>query len=116
VVDLALITRYGHADLGVGHVLVVDREADDLRIGEGLDEIDFAGRRRHRHLWEVAAIGAPRCVLQDNAVGAAAPDDKARGRECGVTQRALPFNNDHIGVLAFERFDDRGLQLTRTKL
>ena len=40
--------------LVVGHVLVVDRDADDLGVGEGLDQGDLAGDGRHRHHREVA--------------------------------------------------------------
>ena len=52
--ELELVEGDRRADLGVGHVLVVDGEADDLRVGEGLDEVDLAGGRRHRHVGEVA--------------------------------------------------------------
>ncbi len=46
--ELELVERDGGGDLGVGHVLVVDREADDLGVGERLDQVDLAGRRGHR--------------------------------------------------------------------
>jgi hypothetical protein len=45
-------------------------------------------------------------MLQHNAVGATAAENKGGGGEGGMAQCALPFDNDDIGVLDFERFND----------
>ena len=96
------LLRDGGINLSVRHVLVIDREANDLRLGERLDEIDLGGRRRHRHLFVIAAMGPSRCVLQHDAVWVAAPENQTRSRVGWVTQCALSFDHDHVWVLALE--------------
>ena len=114
--ELGLVEGDGGGDLGVGHVLVVDRQADDLGGGEGLDEVDLAGRGRHRQVTEVAEPGAARGVLEDDGVGPAAAEDERRGQVGGVAERALALDDDHVGVLALEGLDHGGLHLARAEL
>ena len=99
--DLVHGDRRGH--LGVGHVLVVDRQSDHLRVGEGLDEVDLARRRRHREGREVADHGACRGVLEDDGGGSAAAQDRRRAEVGRVAERTLAFDDDHVGVLGLER-------------
>ena len=73
--DIGLFPRFGDWRTINAQALVtglVEREADDLGFGEGLNEMDLAARHRHLHLFEVAAMGPSRGVLQHDGVGAAA--------------------------------------------
>ena len=73
---LKLIASNRGADLGVRHVLVVDRESNHLRVGERLDEIDLGGWRWHCHLWKVPEMRPCRSVLENNPIGEASPENE----------------------------------------
>ncbi len=105
-----------NGDLGVGHRFVVDRDPDDLRSCERLDQVDLADNGGHRHVREVTDDRARGCVLEDHAGREAAAEDRRRAQVGGVAQRALAFDDDHVRTLDLEGLDDRRLELAGDEL
>ncbi len=114
--ELELIASDRLGDLEIGHVLVVDRHPDHLRVSKGLQQVDLAGWLRGRHVGEVTEADPCGCVLQDHAVGLRPAQDEGGAQVRRVAERALTLDDDHLGVLTLVGIDHRCFHLTRAEL
>ena len=114
--EFAFVLGDRGGELAVGHVLVVEGQADHLGLGERLDQADLTCRRRHGECREIAD-GPPCGRMLENHCRREAPSQDRGGAEIGgMAERTLAFDDDHVGATGLEGFDDSPLQLAGDEL